>query len=176
VTEDRTSPTRPRVFVTVGTDHHPFDRLIDWTRRWLARNPGADVFIQSGSTAVPRGTEGEAFLGHREMAERIETATCAVCHGGPGTIMAVLDSGKKPIVVPRRSSLGEHVDDHQVRFTARLADSGLIVLAEDEGRFDDALDGAIAGTLDLTVPPREERLGPTLRRVGDLLDGLLLEA
>ena len=25
----------PLVFVTVGTDHHPFDRLIHWMDRWL---------------------------------------------------------------------------------------------------------------------------------------------
>ena len=24
------------VFVTVGTDYHPFDRLVDWIDRWVA--------------------------------------------------------------------------------------------------------------------------------------------
>ena len=35
---DRWNPgTQPLVFVTVGTDHHPFDRLMDWIDRWGAR-------------------------------------------------------------------------------------------------------------------------------------------
>ena len=30
------SPKRDMIFVTVGTDHHPFDRLIEWTDAWAA--------------------------------------------------------------------------------------------------------------------------------------------
>jgi hypothetical protein len=33
-----------------------------------------------------------------------------------------------PIVVPRQSAFGEHVDDHQVRFSAKIADRVLVVL------------------------------------------------
>ena len=32
-----------------------------------------------------------------------------VCHGGPGTIMLCVSLGKRPIVIPRMATRGEHV-------------------------------------------------------------------
>jgi UDP-N-acetylglucosamine--N-acetylmuramyl-(pentapeptide) pyrophosphoryl-undecaprenol N-acetylglucosamine transferase len=54
-----------------------------------------------------------------------------VCHGGAGIISSALAAGRKPIVVPRRAALGEHVDDHQYQLTRKLAEWGLVVPAED---------------------------------------------
>src|SRR5918993_5733368 len=36
-----TAPVTPGLLlVTVGTDHHPFDRLVRWAAAWLAAHPG----------------------------------------------------------------------------------------------------------------------------------------
>ncbi len=43
------SGTEPRVLVTVGTDHHRFDRLIGWVDRWAAAHPEARVLVQHGT-------------------------------------------------------------------------------------------------------------------------------
>ena len=44
----------PRVVVTVGTDHHQFDRLIGWINGWLSQNPqqAGAVFVQSGAASI----------------------------------------------------------------------------------------------------------------------------
>ena len=46
---------RDLVFVTVGTDHHPFDRLCGWADAWVAagRHPEVPWFVQSGTSAAP---------------------------------------------------------------------------------------------------------------------------
>ena len=62
-------------------------------------------------------------------------ARVVVCHGGPGTIMLAATLGKMPIVMPRSSALGEHVDDHQVAFCKRIAADGAILLATTEDEF-----------------------------------------
>jgi UDP-N-acetylglucosamine transferase subunit ALG13 len=62
-----------------------------------------------------------------------------VCHGGPGSIMEARATGHVPIVVPRERQFGEHVDDHQVRFSTRLARDGMVVLARDEAAFRSAV-------------------------------------
>jgi UDP-N-acetylglucosamine--N-acetylmuramyl-(pentapeptide) pyrophosphoryl-undecaprenol N-acetylglucosamine transferase len=54
-----------------------------------------------------------------------------VCHGGAGIISSALAAARRPIVVPRRASLGEHVDDHQYQLTRKLADWGLVVAVEE---------------------------------------------
>jgi len=46
---------RSLVFVTVGTDHHPFDRLCAWADAWVsaARHPEIPWFVQSGTSRAP---------------------------------------------------------------------------------------------------------------------------
>ncbi len=122
---------KPLIFVTVGTDHHPFDRLIEWVDGWLA-NGGqskARVVVQRGASSRPVRAEGKDFLGAEEMADLMRRANALVCHGGPGTIMEGRGAGLVPIVVPRRRILGEVVDDHQLRFAARLSELGEARLA-----------------------------------------------
>ena len=144
-------PALPSVFVTVGTDHHPFDRLIRWVDGWVEAGgrERASCFVQHGTSKAPpwNGTAGlghSEYLAHDEMSTRTAEATAVVCHGGPGTIMDCLKVGTKPIVVPRRHAEGEHVDDHQVRFTRRLESAGYIRVAETEDDLRTLLDEALA--------------------------------
>ena len=37
----------PLVLVTVGTDHHPFERLIGWIDRWTPTRTGASPHTAS---------------------------------------------------------------------------------------------------------------------------------
>ena len=137
---DTTNPFhRPLVLVTVGTDHHPFDRLIGWIDRW---SPPAHVrlVVQYGTAVAPRFAECTPFLAPDDFAELLATADAVVCSGGPGAIMEARAAGLRPVVVPRRSSLGEHVDDHQRAFADFMAGRDLITLADDEPTLVAALD------------------------------------
>jgi UDP-N-acetylglucosamine transferase subunit ALG13 len=114
-------PDSAHLFVTVGTDHHPFDRLVEWVDDWLDSIPDPpSCLMQSGTSSAPRHCRGAAYLGYREMERALDDARVVVSHGGPATIMLALQRGRRPIVVPRRADLGEHVDDHQVAFARRL--------------------------------------------------------
>jgi UDP-N-acetylglucosamine transferase subunit ALG13 len=143
------SAATPTVFVTVGTDHHPFDRLVRWIDAWLEGGGGrrARCYVQRGTSVIPSHAESSDFLGYEAMREAIDDAAAVVCHGGPGTIMLAAHAGKVPIVVPRIRARGEHVDDHQVAFARRIAIEGTIALAEDEGRFRLLLDRAVTAPL-----------------------------
>ncbi|HEY8201219.1 MAG TPA: glycosyltransferase, partial [Actinomycetota bacterium] len=123
---------RPLVFVTVGTDHHPYNRLMNWTDEWLEAGgmSRAHVFVQHGTSAAPRIAHSRDYLPHPQMQAAIAKATAVVCHGGPSTIMEMRYKGLVPIVAPRKSALGEHVDDHQIRFSRRMAQLGTIRLVE----------------------------------------------
>jgi UDP-N-acetylglucosamine transferase subunit ALG13 len=135
---------KPLIFVTVGTDHHPFDRLIEWTESWMeSRNHVADVFIQSGTSAAPKMARWSAYVGRDEMKNLVQEATGVVCHGGPGTIQDARTEGFIPVVVPRESHLGEHVDDHQVAYTGRVEAKGEIKVARSEEAFGRLLDAMI---------------------------------
>ena len=116
------SRSKPLVVALVGTDHHPFDRLVGWVDAWAAGARDARVVVQHGSARPPAHAEGVRVLPPDELSDLLGRATAVVCHGGPGTIAAVRAAGLLPIVVAREPSRREHVDDHQARFV-RAAES-----------------------------------------------------
>ena len=160
------------IFVTVGTDHHPFDRLIGWTDDAL-RRVSADCFVQFGTSQSPSMCPGAAYLTHEEISERIAGADAIVCHGGPGTIIDCLRSGTMPIVVPRRHSEGEHVDDHQVRFTARLEESAYIKVAHSSVELTELLETALQDRSDALSPTNKAMLQESIDRFAALVAPLL---
>lgn len=172
-------PTRPSVFVVVGTDHHPFDRLVHWVDDWLAVRPQVDGLVQSGTSAPPVRAHGAAYLRYGEVQRRMRAATVVVCHGGPGTIMDCRAAGKVPVVVPRRSSLGEHVDDHQVVFCDKVAAQGVIRLAQTAAQLHGLLDSALADPAAFALDaqsadsPGTRRFAAELQRLGPRPVGLL---
>jgi UDP-N-acetylglucosamine transferase subunit ALG13 len=137
---------KPLVFATVGTDVHPFDRMTSWLDAWLAAGGAARAraFVQTGTSRKPRLAEHRDYIGYAEMEAAMREATAVICHGGPATISLCSALGKRPIVIPRLADLGEHVDNHQQRFTARIAADGAILLASSEEEFRELLEGVLA--------------------------------
>ena len=166
-----TSPA-PFVFVTVGTDHHPFARLVDWIDCWSHRAPHVRIVVQYGTAPAPQDVEGRAFVDPTEFRALLGEADAIVCSGGPGAIMETRAAGLRPIVVPRRSNLGEHVDDHQRAFADFMAQRGLVTLADDEPALDAALDALLADTHTHRID-RDASTAPGIERIGALIDDLV---
>ncbi len=118
------------IFCTVGTHEDPFDRLVGELDRLVATGEITEpVHIQTGySKLVPAQCTHEAMIGFDAVQDWMRRARVVVTHGGPASIMQALALGKVPVVVPRQAKFGEHVDDHQVRFSRRIADRVLVVL------------------------------------------------
>lgn len=159
------------VFVSVGTDHHPFDRLIGWVDAWLP--DGVQCVVQYGTSAPPLRAEGVAYLSHGALTGLLEEAAVVVCHGGPATITESRRHGRRPIVVPRSPDLGEHVDDHQQRFCARMEAKGLISRTDDEDAFRALMDRALAEPDEFAVPAHGGDVAESVARFGDLVADLL---
>ena len=143
-------PTGVDVFVSVGTDHHPFDRVLTWIDRFatvrIAAGRPITVFVQSGTStaALPDHIESSDLVPYETMVDLMKQANVVVSHGGPATIMDARDLGNRPIVVPRDPELGEHVDGHQQRFARFLGERDQVTLAEDYDTFSTSLEQALA--------------------------------
>ncbi len=125
-----------RLFVTVGTDYHRFDRMVWWLDEWLAENPKVDsVIVQRGTSATSEHAESIDYLQRTQLIDEFQQATVVVCHGGPATILECRSNGIVPIVVPREERFDEHVNDHQVDFCERLAAHGEIQMARTKDEF-----------------------------------------
>jgi UDP-N-acetylglucosamine transferase subunit ALG13 len=148
--EPRTGGTPPplRAVVVVGTDHHPFNRLMAWVNGWLMQHPeqAAGFYVQSGTASVTPTCRSASYLGIDELGVLLDQADVMICHGGPESIADAWSRGQVPIAVPRLRRLGEHVDDHQLDFCRRCAGLGRVRLAHTQADFAGLLDEAARDT------------------------------
>jgi UDP-N-acetylglucosamine--N-acetylmuramyl-(pentapeptide) pyrophosphoryl-undecaprenol N-acetylglucosamine transferase len=128
--EPRSSPGIDRVVVTLGTiQPYGFRRLI---LRLLEMLPAeAEVLWQTGATDVTGlPIDGRTTVPAPELERAIAEADVVIAHAGTGTAMTAFELGRCPVLVPRRHTFDEHVDDHQVETARMLAGRGLAVYAE----------------------------------------------
>lgn len=161
------------VVVSVGTDHHPFDRLVQWTERWADQFPERKVVLQRGTSKAPGQLESHELIPHEELRNLFRDATAVVSHGGPSTVMDARMAGKLPIVAARDPKLGEHVDDHQMRFAEHLARYDLARLVKTEAEFHEALAHAMDCPEDFEIPLQETAASAGVVKFGEVVDELL---
>ena len=126
------------ILATLGTHPAPMPRLQEWLQRHAVRT-GERCVLQGAATEPASPVELIGIVSPAELADLMDQADVIITHGGPGSIMAAMARGKRPIVVPRDPRLGEHVDLHQVRFAEWLADRRPIRVVTDV----EALPGAV---------------------------------
>lgn len=121
------------IFVTVG-NLDPFDRLIRAFDEWLAEQPGpVEAIAQIGmGTYRPQHCRWVDFLTPTEYRETISQAKLIVSHAGMGTIITALEFNKPIIIMPKRASLGEQRNEHQLATARRFRRSAYPRVAEDE--------------------------------------------
>jgi UDP-N-acetylglucosamine transferase subunit ALG13 len=132
--EEIDPPPVKRVVVTLGTMRtYGFRRLVDQLLQVLPEvtEPGADVMWQVGVTPdhdIPGRVA--ASYPNAELREAIADADLVIAHSGIGSAITALELGRRPVLVPRRASLGEHVDEHQALIARELHGRDLAVAAE----------------------------------------------
>lgn len=122
---DRKSSGR-RIFVTLGTiQPFRFDRLID---RVLDVKSDQDHIVWQVGTTTREDLPGEVatVMDASEFDRQCRAADVVVTHAGVGALLALMEMGISPIVVPRAAKFGEHVDDHQFQVARALHERGLI--------------------------------------------------
>lgn len=129
------------IFVTVGSQKIPFDRLLKALDTLKEEGKIEDeILVQSGyCTYVPKYMQNIPFMSKEEFVAYISKAELLITHGGEGCIVDALKLGKKVIVVPRLSKYGEHVDDHQLEVPGMFAKKNYITLCEDPMKLDEAI-------------------------------------
>ena len=120
-----------RILVIVGTSKFRFDRLINTVQK--VTNSSDEVIWQYGTTS---GHQLNGFskseFSEDELLEIASQVDIVICHGGIGTILNLLNIGICPVVLPRLSRQGEHIDDHQIQAVEHFDSFGLVQLITEE--------------------------------------------
>lgn len=103
------------IFVTVGTEQYPFNRLLNWVNAAVQKdNIQEEIVVQAGAcTNAVVGATMHTRLSQSDFADCVRRSRLIVSHCGEGSFFHLRSAGKPFILVPRRLELGEHVDDHQ---------------------------------------------------------------
>jgi UDP-N-acetylglucosamine transferase subunit ALG13 len=142
-----------RAVVSVGTQEgYPFASLFDQVVPLLA---GMDeVLWQTGDADVSRfGIDARPSVPHAELKKAMAEADVVITHAGVGAALTALESGKHPILIPRRAEQGEHIDGHQAQVARELARRDLATVRfADTLTFDDII-AASNRRVQVTTPP-----------------------
>lgn len=101
------------IFLTVGTQL-PFDRLVKIVLEWCEDN-GVEYIFQVGKSFLEAdNVKVFEYLSEAQFNKYFKESELVVSHAGMGTILNCLYECKPLIVMPRKFSLNEHRNDHQV--------------------------------------------------------------
>lgn len=124
--------SQQKIFVTVGTDL-PFDRLIGAIDAWAANNPNYSILAQIGnSDTIPEHMKYQRFVEPNEYKSIFSDSDLIISHAGMGTILTSLRYQKPLIVIPRKASLNEHRNEHQLATAKYLQSLNKVEVAKDE--------------------------------------------
>ena len=126
------------IVATVGTQL-PFPRLIKALDR-IAGSRGLTVIAQTCENLPGLfNIEQHAFLAPAQFETAALDARIIVGHAGIGTVLSAERMGKPLIIFPRRASLGEHRNEHQLATANALKDRQGIYVAETEDELEHLL-------------------------------------
>jgi len=124
------------IFVTVGNDYRSFDRLLKKIDEIAPRLP-REMAIQRGYTKYrPQNVKYFDFVSFDEAIQYLHKSQLVVSHAGIGTIILCKKYGIPTLIIPRRKTYGEHINDHQLEIAKvlenREEENIYVVYDEDE--------------------------------------------
>ena len=121
------------IFVTVGSQKFPFDRLLIKIDQLKEAGVIQDEIVaQIGhSTYQPQHYSYAAFMDQACFEEKLKQCDLLIAHGGTGVIVTALKLRKKVIAVPRLAKYHEHVDDHQLELLEQFNEQKLICCCQE---------------------------------------------
>lgn len=132
------------ILVTLGTQDKSFKRLLDAIQLQIDKgNIKEKVVVQAGFTKYDsKDMEIFDLIPTVEFSKLIKKADLIITHGGVGSIMDALKSGKKVIAAPRLKKYGEHDNDHQLEIINNFAKLGYIIPLKDFNKLGKLLEKA----------------------------------
>lgn len=119
------------IFIMYGTQPHNFKFMGDLVNQIDDKYQVQVQLGESENNITRANTQVDRYLDNFDQI--VSNSEIIITHGGVGSIMSGLLKGKKVIAISRLAAFGEHVDDHQLEVTTKLAnDQYIYQLQRDE--------------------------------------------
>jgi len=126
-------------FISIGNSKQKFTRFFNAIHSVIELLP-EPIIVQSGYTPfVNNRCNILPFVSMPEFESLVKSSTILIFHAGAGSVIHALQNGRTPIVIPRVSKFGEHIDDHQVEFACFLGNLGKVLVANNNQELRDIL-------------------------------------
>ncbi|MCI8346531.1 MAG: hypothetical protein HFJ12_01105 [Bacilli bacterium] len=132
------------ILVTLGTQDKDFSRLLKAIDREIKKgNIKEKVIVQAGYTKY-HSDNMEIFdlIEPEKLHNLVKKCNLLITHGGVGSILDGLKSGKKVIAASRLKKYREHTNDHQKQIVKKFADEGYLLELRDMQKLDKMLERA----------------------------------
>lgn len=114
-----------------------------------------DVVAQVGrSSYSPKAIVAHDFIAPLEFEHLQRRAKLLIAHCGIGSMFSALQLGQPVIMMPRRHSLGEHRNDHQLATAKQLRNVAGVYIADDEQELRALLDRADSLSRSSPIPAK----------------------
>ena len=132
------------IFVTVGTWHSGFDRLVQKIDELFESGSlNEKIIAQVGNGHYqPSNFKTLEFCSPQEFDDQISQSRVVVTHAGVGSMMSAILENKPVIVVPRKASLNEADNDHQFNTAKQFEQEGMILVAYEVSQLEDCFEKA----------------------------------
>jgi len=129
------------VFVLLGTNDKPFNRLLEAIEKQIVKGNIKDkVIVQTGFTKFKSDNmELLDLIPNEDYLKIIDKADFIIAHAGVGSILDGLRANKKVIAAPRLKEYGEHVNDHQLEILDEFEKKGYVLALRDFDKLDAVL-------------------------------------
>lgn len=129
------------IFITLGTQDKPFDRLLKEVEKNIDNGTITEkVIVQAGCTKY-KTDKMEIFdlCSIDELSKYISECSLLITHGGVGSIVEGLKNKKPVIAAPRLAKYGEHINDHQIQIINNFDKEGYIIGLNDMNELTEAI-------------------------------------
>ncbi len=134
------------IFLTLGTQL-PFDRLVEATDKFAATHNDIEIFGQITEPGVdgytPDHFEWVKFLEPDAYQAFYDKADIIVAHAGMGSIISALTTAKPIVIMPRKASLGEHRNEHQLATAEKFQNRSGVYIAWEQDQLGDRIEQAL---------------------------------
>lgn len=129
------------ILVTLGTQDKSFERLLKAIDKQVEKGNIKDkIIVQAGHTKYKsKNMEIYDLVPMEQFDKLISECDLLITHGGVGSIITGLKSGKKVIAAARLKEFGEHANDHQLQIIENFSNDGYILNLSDFDKLDEVL-------------------------------------